>query len=106
MGIGFYCYFVIEEDGYFRIVFFNFLRWFKFLIEDIVKIEVIKLSVIIKFNNNYECIFYMWKWFKKYFLDVLVIEFKFKGEVEFFDNLIKMDYFECYCYDKKVFIKL
>lgn len=99
VGIGFHRYFVIEEDGYLRIVSFNFLRRSKFPIEDIAKIEVTKSSVTIKFNNNHERIFYMRKWPKKYFLDALAIEPKFKGEVELLDNLIKMDYFECYRYD-------
>ena len=40
-----------------------------------------------------------------YFLDALAIEPKFKGEVELLDNLIKMDYFECYRYDKKALTK-
>ncbi|HEN7064542.1 EbsA family protein [Streptococcus agalactiae] len=102
VGIGFHRYFVIEEDGYLRIVSFNFLRRSKFPIEDIAKIEVTKSSVTIKFNNNHERIFYMRKWPKKYFLDALAIEPKFKGEVELLDNLIKMDYFECYRYDKKL----
>ncbi|HEO6997471.1 TPA: EbsA family protein, partial [Streptococcus agalactiae] len=69
VGIGFHRYFVIEEDGYLRIVSFNFLRRSKFPIEDIAKIEVTKSSVTIKFNNNHERIFYMRKWPKKYFLD-------------------------------------
>ena len=81
VGIGFHRYFVIEEDGYLRIVSFNFLRRSKFPIEDIAKIEVTKSSVTIKFNNNHERIFYMRKWPKKYFLDALAIEPKFKGEV-------------------------
>ncbi|HEN7874557.1 TPA: EbsA protein, partial [Streptococcus agalactiae] len=38
-------------------------------------------------------------------LDALAIEPKFKGEVELLDNLIKMDYFECYRYDKKALTK-
>lgn len=67
VGIGFHRYFVIEEDGYLRIVSFNFLRRSKFPIEDIAKIEVTKSSVTIKFNNNHERIFYMRKWPKKYF---------------------------------------
>lgn len=70
VGIGFHRYFVIEEDGYLRIVSFNFLRRSKFPIEDIAKIEVTKSSVTIKFNNNHERIFYMRKWPKKYFLVV------------------------------------
>ncbi|MCC9751522.1 EbsA family protein, partial [Streptococcus agalactiae] len=74
VGIGFHRYFVIEEDGYLRIVSFNFLRRTKFPIEDIAKIEVTKSSVTIKFNNNHERIFYMRKWPKKYFLDALAIE--------------------------------
>lgn len=74
VGIGFHRYFVIEEDGYLRIVSFNFLRRSKFPIEDIAKIEVTKSSVTIKFNNNHERIFYMRKWPKKYFLDALAIE--------------------------------
>lgn len=41
----------------------------------------------------------------KIFLDALAIEPKFKGEVELLDNLIKMDYFECYRYDKKALTK-
>ncbi|HEO7082301.1 TPA: EbsA family protein, partial [Streptococcus agalactiae] len=86
VGIGFHRYFVIEEDGYLRIVSFNFLRRSKFPIEDIAKIEVTKSSVTIKFNNNHERIFYMRKWPKKYFLDALAIEPKFKGEVELLDN--------------------
>ncbi|HEO2556824.1 TPA: EbsA family protein [Streptococcus agalactiae] len=106
VGIGFHRYFVIEEDGYLRIVSFNFLRRSKFPIEDIAKIEVTKSSVTIKFNNNHERIFYMRKWPKKYFLDALAIEPKFKGEVELLDNLIKMDYFECYRYDKKSSYKI
>ncbi|HEO2172525.1 TPA: EbsA family protein [Streptococcus agalactiae] len=105
VGIGFHRYFVIEEDGYLRIVSFNFLRRTKFPIEDIAKIEVTKSSVTIKFNNNHERIFYMRKWPKKYFLDALAIEPTFKGEVELLDNLIKMDYFECYRYDKKALTK-
>ncbi|EAO63469.1 TPA: EbsA family protein, partial [Streptococcus agalactiae] len=85
VGIGFHRYFVIEEDGYLRIVSFNFLRRTKFPIEDIAKIEVTKSSVTIKFNNNHERIFYMRKWPKKYFLDALAIEPTFKGEVELLD---------------------
>ncbi|MCC9891121.1 EbsA family protein, partial [Streptococcus agalactiae] len=47
VGIGFHRYFVIEEDGYLRIVSFNFLRRSTFPIEDIAKIEVTNSSVTI-----------------------------------------------------------
>lgn len=43
----------------------------------------------------------MRKWPKKYFLDALAVNPYFKGEVILMDNLIKLDYFEAYQYDKK-----
>lgn len=83
VGIGFHRYFVIEEDGYLRIVSFNFLRRSKFPIEDIAKIEVTKSSVTIKFNNNHERIFYMRKWPKKYFLDALAMNLNLREKWSF-----------------------
>ena len=43
----------------------------------------------------------MRKWPKKYFLDALVLNPYFQGEVELVDNLINLDYFEVYKDEKK-----
>lgn len=43
----------------------------------------------------------MRKWPRKYFLDALAINPKFRGEVVLVDNLVNLDYFEIYKKDKK-----
>ena len=70
------------------------------MIKDISKVEVTK-STLSLYVGEKSYLFYMRKWPKKYFLDALAVNPYFKGEVVLMDNLIKLDYFEAYQYDKK-----
>ncbi|VTT45714.1 EbsA family protein [Streptococcus porcinus] len=100
VGIGLHRYFLIEEDGVLRIVSLRLLGPQRLAIVDITKVEVTKSTVTIcTSDKNY--LFYMRKWPKKYFLDALVINPYFKGEVILVDNLINLDYFEYYKDEKK-----
>ncbi|MBA2795017.1 membrane protein [Streptococcus porcinus] len=100
VGIGLHRYFLIEEGGILKIVSLRFLGPQKLAIADITKVEVTKSTVTIcTSDKNY--LFYMRKWPKKYFLDALVINPYFKGEVVLVDNLINLDYFEYYKNEKK-----
>ncbi|EGJ27485.1 EbsA family protein [Streptococcus porcinus] len=100
VGIGLHRYFLIEEDGVLRIVSLRLLGPQRLAIADITKVEVTKSTVTIcTSDKNY--LFYMRKWPKKYFLDALVINPYFKGEVILVDNLINLDYFEYYKDEKK-----
>ncbi|VTS21152.1 membrane protein [Streptococcus pseudoporcinus] len=100
VGVGLHRYFLIEEGGILKIVSLRLLGPRKLAISDITKVEVTKSTVTIcTSDKNY--LFYMRKWPKKYFLDALVINPYFKGEVILVDNLINLDYFEYYKDEKK-----
>ncbi|EFR44245.1 EbsA family protein [Streptococcus pseudoporcinus] len=100
VGVGLHRYFLIEEGGILKIVSLRLLGPRKLAISDISKVEVTKSTVTIcTSDKNY--LFYMRKWPKKYFLDALVINPYFKGEVILVDNLINLDYFEYYKDEKK-----
>ncbi|VTS13698.1 EbsA family protein [Streptococcus pseudoporcinus] len=100
VGIGLHRYFLIEEGGILKIVSLRLFGPRKLAISDITKVEVTKSTVTIcTSDKNY--LFYMRKWPKKYFLDALVINPYFKGEVILVDNLINLDYFEYYKDEKK-----
>jgi hypothetical protein len=104
-GLGFHRYFIIEEEGRLRIVSLNPFRKSGIAIAQIQKIEVTKSSLTLVVKNQPNRIFYMRKWPKKYFLDALAIHPSFRGEVKLIDNLIKLDYFETYCLEKKTLKK-
>lgn len=93
-------YFIIQSDGYLSLVSTNPWRTYKLEIASIHKIEVTYSSITIiadKFPEGRT--FYMRKWPKKYFINALVLEPSFQGEIELVDHLIKMDYFEVYYSD-------
>lgn len=103
-GIGFHRYFMINE----RELAITYANPFKkqFLpLKSITKVQVNFLSIKIfadVFPNGK--IFYMRKWPKKYFINDLVRNLHFSGEIELTDHLIKQDYFEEY-YSEKARIK-
>lgn len=101
VGLGFHRYFVIEPDGYLRIVSLNLFKSRRVAIADIEKIEVSKSTLTLIFKNQKKRLFSMRKWPKKYFLDELALQEEFQGEVELIDNFTHLDYFEFYKDDKK-----
>lgn len=102
VGVGFHRYFIIEDNGVLRIVSLSVFKPSKIAIADIEKVEVTQttLSLIVK-NRPKHLLFHMRKWPKKYFLDALVLQSDFKGEVALLDNFTDLDYFELYKDDKK-----
>lgn len=101
VGIGLQRYFIIDEKrGIIKIVSLKFFGPRRIKIKDIRKIEVTKSTITI-FAKGKKHLFYMRKWPKKYFLDALAINPKFRGEVVLVDNLVNLDYFEIYKKDKK-----
>ena len=67
--------------------------------------EVTKSTVTLYVKNQNKRTFYMRKWPKKYFIDALVVDPAFQGEVVLVDNLIKLDYFKIYENEKKALTK-
>ncbi|MEX2785202.1 EbsA family protein [Streptococcus sp. H49] len=106
VNIGFYRYFIIEENGILRIVSLNPRIPKKIAIASIDKIEVTYSTLSLHLADGKSYMFYMRKWPKKYFLDALAVDPDFRGEVELLDNFTKMDYFEVYKKDKKTPTKL
>ncbi|KHD45427.1 EbsA family protein [Streptococcus hongkongensis] len=101
VGIGLHRYFIIDDKGgVLRIVSLKLMGPHRIHIVDIKKIEVTKSTITI-FARGKQHLFYMRKWPKKYFLDDLVVNPNFKGEVILVDNFINLDYFEFYKDDKK-----
>lgn len=100
VGIGLHRYFVIENNGILKVVSLNIFGPRKIVISNIKKIEVTKTTVTLCVDEK-RYIFYMRKWPKKYFLDDLVINPYFQGEVDLVDNFVNMDYFELYKDEKK-----
>ncbi|MGT2681713.1 EbsA family protein [Streptococcus porci] len=100
-GLGLHRYFIIGEDGRLEIVDSQFWKKTFVPIADISKIEVTKTTLSLVLKNGQTKRYSMRKWPKKYFLDALVINPDFVGEVELLDNFIKLDYFEHYQGDKK-----
>lgn len=96
LSLGVHRYFVIREDGKLEIVSSKFWKKTYLDIAKITKLEVTKASLIIIDDKGEELLFYMRKWPKKYFVDALVQQAQFNGEVELLDNFIKLDYFDCY----------
>lgn len=95
--LGFRRYFIIEEGGNLRIVSANPFNSCLIDIASIDKIEVTYSSITI-FSDKFPKgrTFYMRKWPKKYFINAIVLEPNFKGQVILTDHLIKLDYFELY----------
>lgn len=94
-------YFVIKPNGYLKIK--SLLPWKSCTIpiSSISKIEVTYSSLILfcqKYPNGR--LFHMRKWPKKYFVNALVLEEMFLGEVVLTDHLIKLDYFDVYYGDR------
>lgn len=104
--LGIHRYFIIEPNGILEISSFNILNPEKVEIQQIEKLEITKTSIRLVFANGSSRLFFMRKWDKKYFLDDLVINPYFKGEVELLDNFIELDYFEHYKEDKKAPVSL
>lgn len=101
VGLGFHRYFVISKDHKLWIISLNLFKPFKVDISTIDRVEVTKYTLRLIFNNGKSRLFYMRKWPKKYFLDNLVLEETFEGEVELLDHSESLDYFELYQNDKK-----
>ncbi|MGT2910718.1 EbsA family protein [Streptococcus cameli] len=95
-GIGFHRYFRIDDEDL-LITYANPFRKQKIKIDSIQKIEVTFLYIKL-FSEDFPHgkIFYMRKWPKKYFINDLVRNLSFKGEIILMDHLIKQDYFEEY----------
>ena len=104
IGAGFHRYFVIE-NGQLGIVSLNIFSKSHIPLEDITKVEVTKSTVTLYVKNQNKRTFYMRKWPKKYFIDALVVDPAFQGEVVLVDNLIKLDYFKIYDNEKKALTK-
>ena len=101
VGVGFHRYFIIEDDGFLRIVSLSFFKPSKIAVANISKVEVTKSTLTLVLTNGKRYLFYMRKWPKKYFLDALVLVPSFQGEVVLVDHLINLDYFESYQRNKK-----
>lgn len=100
IGIGFHRYFRIDENQLY-IASANPLASRKIQIKSISKIEVTILFIKIfsvAFPNGK--IFYMRKWPKKFFINDLVRNPHFQGEIELKDHMIAQDYFEEYYSDE------
>lgn len=100
-GIGLHRYFVIDETQLLISSANPFLNR-RLEIVSIEKVEVTRMSIQIyseDFPNGK--IFYMRKWPKKYFINALVQNPCFGGEIVLTDHLIKVDYFEEYYSNKE-----
>ncbi|MFS1663757.1 EbsA family protein [Streptococcus sp. zg-JUN1979] len=105
IGAGFHRYFIIEDDGILNIVSLNIFKKSRVALCDITKVEVTRSTLTLYIKGQSKRSFYMRKWPKKYFIDALVINPAFAGEVELIDNFIKLDYFKAYQKDKKALTK-
>lgn len=99
LGIGFHRFFIIEEEHIY-IASSNPFANRNIRISGIDKIEVTILFIKI-FSKEFPegKIYYMRKWPKKYFINALVLNSHFQGEIELVDHLITQDYFEEYYSD-------
>lgn len=99
-GIGFRRYFTIEEEDL-VITYANPLKKKTIPIASIQKVEVTFLYIKLFADAFSEgTIFYMRKWPKKYFVNDLVRNLHFQGEVELTDHMIQQDYFQEYYSDE------
>lgn len=99
IGIGFHRFFRIEENQLYIALATPFASR-KIQIKSISKIEVTSLFIKVfatAFPNGK--IFYMRKWPKKFFINDLVRNSHFQGEIELTDHMIEQDYFEEYYAD-------
>ena len=97
LAVGVHRYFTIYDDGILRIITANPLTPIKVQISSIEKVEVTKNSIKLIFNDGSRSrTFCMRKWPKKYFINALVLNDHFKGEIELTDNFIHVDYYQLY----------
>lgn len=97
LAVGVHRYFTIYDDGILRIITANPLTPIKVPISSIEKVEVTKNSIKLIFNDGSRSrTFCMRKWPKKYFINALVLNDHFKGEIELTDNFIHVDYYQLY----------
>lgn len=97
LGVGVHRYFTIYENGILRIITANPFTPSKIEIAKIRKIAVTKTSITLYIEGKEKGrTFCMRKWPKKFFVNDLVLNKYFKGEVELVDNLTHIDYFETY----------
>lgn len=100
IGIGLHRYFRIEDNQLY-IASANPFASRKIQIKSISKIEVTVLNIKI-FSTAFPKgkIFYMRKWPKKYFINDLVRNHHFQGEIELMDHMVEQDYFQEYYADQ------
>ena len=97
LGVGVHRYFTIYETGILRIITANPFTPSKIEIAKIRKVAVTKTSITLYIEGKEKGrTFCMRKWPKKFFVNDLVLNKYFKGEVELVDNLTHIDYFETY----------
>lgn len=97
MAAGIHRYFTIYENGILKVSSAIPFKWSTIDIATIEKVEVTKTSLTFFFTSNQKRrTFYMRKWPKHYFINALVLNPFFQGEVELMDNFINVDYFEIY----------
>lgn len=97
LGVGVHRYFTIYENGILRIITANPFTPSKIEIAKIRKVAVTKTSITLYIEGKEKGrTFCMRKWPKKFFVNDLVLNKYFKGEVELVDNLTHIDYFETY----------
>ena len=102
LAVGVHRYFTIYDDGILRIITANPLTPIKVPISSIEKVEVTKNSIKLIFNDGSRSrTFCMRKWPKKYFINALALNNHFKGEIEFTDNFIHVDYYQLYYADNE-----
>lgn len=95
ISLGCHRYFIID-DSEISVVSVTPFQSYRMKIADIKKVEVTKTTLQFDFGTKKSPIFQMRKWTKKYFLNALVLQEAFKGEVELLDSMIKVDYFDYY----------
>lgn len=102
LAAGGHRYFTIYENGILRINTANPFKTSKIEIASIQQVEVNKTSLTLIYGSgNKKRTFYMRKWPKHYFINALAINPYFKGQVDFAEKFINVDYFEMYYGSKK-----